>query len=60
MLVDADNGFNQLYRYLMLRNVFFLWQKGSRFSFNLYRHQNIVIMNDELGRPALLLLSKEG
>ncbi|KAL7550846.1 hypothetical protein ACHAWF_014045 [Thalassiosira exigua] len=46
--------------YPMLWNVFFLWQKGSRFSFNRYRHRNIVIMHDEWGRAALLLLNKEG
>ncbi|KAL7534537.1 hypothetical protein ACHAWF_004865 [Thalassiosira exigua] len=44
MLADADNSFNGLNQYLMLWNVFFLWQKGSRFSSNRYHHQNIVII----------------
>ena len=60
MLADADNGFNRLNRYLMLWTAFHRWRKGSRFAFNRYRHYNIVVMVDEPGRPALILLSKEG
>ncbi|KAL7524333.1 hypothetical protein ACHAWF_000906, partial [Thalassiosira exigua] len=44
----------------MLWTAFHRWRKGSRFAFNRYRHYNIVVMVDEPGRPALILLSKEG
>jgi hypothetical protein len=37
-LFDARNGFNELNRYLMLWNVAHLWNRGSRFAFNRYRH----------------------
>ena len=39
-LFYARNGFNDLNRYLMLWNVahLWLWNQGSRFAFNRYRH----------------------
>ncbi|KAL7524034.1 hypothetical protein ACHAXR_000412, partial [Thalassiosira sp. AJA248-18] len=42
-LFDAKNGFNELNRYLMLWNVAHLWRRGSRFTFNRYRHWGICI-----------------
>jgi hypothetical protein len=37
-LFGARNGFNKLNRYLMLWNEAHLWNWGSRFAFNRYRH----------------------
>ena len=37
-LFDARNGFNKLSCYLILWNLAHLWNQGSRFTFNRYRH----------------------
>ncbi len=59
-LFDAHNAFNELNRYLMLWNVAHLWNHGSRFAFNRYRHWGICIVQDCPGQPALVIHSKEG
>ncbi|KAL7524815.1 hypothetical protein ACHAXR_004326, partial [Thalassiosira sp. AJA248-18] len=59
-LFDAKNGFNELNRYLMLWNVAHLWRRGSRFTFNRYRHWGICIVRDHPGSQAIVIHSKEG
>ena len=59
-LFDADNAFNRLNRYMMLWQVVMLWPKAWRFVFNRYRHWNLVFLRDDPGKPAVVLLSKEG
>ncbi|KAL7540686.1 hypothetical protein ACHAWF_006753 [Thalassiosira exigua] len=60
VLVDADNGFNRIHQYLMLWTVFNIWERGNRFAFNRYRHHNIVVVQDEAGRPPIIIHSREG
>ncbi|KAL7516982.1 hypothetical protein ACHAWF_000094, partial [Thalassiosira exigua] len=60
VLGDADNGFNQINRYLMLWTAFNIWERGSRFAFNCYRHHNIAVVQDEAGRPPIIIHSREG
>jgi hypothetical protein len=45
-LFDARNAFNELNRYLMLWNVAHLWNRGSRFAFNRYRHWGMCLVRD--------------
>jgi len=59
-LFDARNAFNELNRYLMLWNVAHLWNRGSRFAFNRYRHWGICLVRDRPGQLAIELHSKEG
>ncbi|KAL7543292.1 hypothetical protein ACHAXR_013157 [Thalassiosira sp. AJA248-18] len=56
----AGTHFNELNRYLMLWNVAHLWKRGSRFTFNRYRHWGICIVRDRPGSPAIVIHSKEG
>ena len=58
-LVDARNGFNELSRLAMLWNVRNLWPKGSRFAFNCYRHEVMLIFRNP-GKEVKILWSKEG
>ncbi|KAL7524425.1 hypothetical protein ACHAXR_000568 [Thalassiosira sp. AJA248-18] len=44
----------------MLWNVAHLWRRGSRFTFNRYRHWGICIVWDRPGSPAIVIHSKEG
>jgi hypothetical protein len=59
-LFDAKNGFNEVYRYLMLWTAAHRWTKASRIAFNRYRHQNIVYVRDRPGKPPFQILSREG
>ena len=59
-LFDARNAFNELNRYLMLWNVAHLWNRGSRFAFNRYRHWGLCLVRDRPGKPAIVIHSKEG
>ena len=59
-LFDAKNAFNSANRYLMLWNVRHRWNKASRFAFNRYKHHNICYLRDDPGKPAYVILSKEG
>ena len=59
-LFDAKNAFNLANRYLMLWNVHHRWNKASRFAFNRYKHHNICYLRDDPGKPAYVILSKEG
>jgi hypothetical protein len=59
-LFDARNAFNELNRYLMLWNVAHLWNRGSRFAFNRYRHWGMCIVRDSPGHPAMVITSREG
>ena len=59
LLVDAANGFNNLSRYGMLWTVRHRCSKLSRFTFNCYRHE-IMLICRRPGQEALILLSKEG
>ena len=59
-LFDARNAFNELNRYLMLWNVAHLWNRGSRFAFNRYRHWGLCLVRDCPGKPAIVIHSKEG
>ena len=58
--LDASNGFNELNRYLMLWNVAHLWNQGSRFAFNRYRHWVRCLVRTEPGHPPLIIHSQEG
>ena len=44
----------------MLWNVRHRWNKASRFAFNRYKHHNICYLRDDPGKPAYVILSKEG
>jgi hypothetical protein len=59
-LVDADNAFGRLVRYLALHQVYHRCNRISRYAFNKYRHHNIVYVRDEPGKPVIKILSKEG
>ncbi len=59
-LFDTRNGFNELNRYLMLWNVAHLWNQGSRFAFNHYRHWVCCLVWTEQGHLPLIIHSKEG
>jgi hypothetical protein len=59
-LFDARNGFNKLNRYLMLWNVAHLWNRGSWFAFNRYRHWVCCLVRSEPGTQAIMIHSKEG
>jgi hypothetical protein len=59
-LFDARNGFNELNHYLMLWNVAHLWNQGSRFAFNLYRHWVRCLVRTEPGTLPIVIHSQEG
>jgi hypothetical protein len=59
-LFDARNGFNEVNQYLMLWTVAHRWTKASRIAFNPYRHQNIVFIHNQPGKPPITILSREG
>ena len=59
-LFDARNGFNELNRYLMLWDVAHLWNHGSRFSFNRYRHWVHCLVWMEPGHPPIIIHLQEG
>jgi len=60
-LFDARNGFNELNCYIMLWNVAHLWNRGSRFAFNHYRHWvRWCLVQTEPGHPPLIIHSQEG
>ncbi len=59
-LFDARNGFNELNRYLMLWNVAHLWNRGSRFAFNRYRHWVRCLVRTEPGDLPIVIHSREG
>ena len=59
LLVDARNGFNELNRKCMLWTIRHLWPSAARFSYNLYRHQAILVVR-RCPDTATFLLSREG
>ncbi len=59
-LFYARNGFKELNFYLMLWNVAHLWNRGSWFAFNWYRHWVCCLVWSELGMQAMVIHSKEG
>ena len=59
-LVDADNAFQRINRYLMLWSVFHRWNVGSRFAFNRYRHHNLIFVQDVPGTECHTIYSQEG
>jgi hypothetical protein len=59
-LADADNGFNNLNRLNLLWEVRHRWARGSRFAFNLYRHDAILLVRGNPGLEPHLIYSKEG
>ena len=58
-LFDTRNGFNELNRYLMLWNVALLWNQGSWFAFNRYRHWVRCLVRTEPGHPPIVIHSQE-
>jgi len=60
MLVDANNSFNKLSRYVMLWHCRHAWPHASHFAFNRYRHFNIVIFQNGPGEDPCIILSQEG
>ncbi len=59
-LFDARNGFNKLNHYLMLWNVAHLWNRGSRFAFNRYRHWVWCLVRTVSGNPPIVIQLREG
>ena len=59
-LFDTKNGFNKVNRYLMLWTAAHCWTKASRFAFNRYRHQNVVFVRNQPGKPPIWILSGGG
>ena len=59
-LADADNGFNCLSRLNMLWDVRHRWARGSRFAFNMYRHEARLMVRSSAGLEPQFVLSKEG
>jgi hypothetical protein len=59
-LFDARNGFNELNRYLILWNVAHLWNQGSWFAFNCYRHWVCCLVRTEPGQTPLVIHLQEG
>ena len=59
-LIDADNAFQRINRYLMLWNMFHRWHIVSRLAFNRYRHHNLVFVQDEPGKGCHVITSREG
>jgi hypothetical protein len=58
-LVDARNGFNELYSYAMLWTARHRWPNGAPFAFNCYRHYARCLVTSPGGKPSILL-SREG
>ena len=58
-LFDTRNAFYELNCYLILWNVACLWNKGSRFLYNCYRHWGKVFVRDAPGKPAIIIHSKK-
>ncbi len=59
-LEDADNGFNCLSCLNMRRDVRHRWARGSRFAFNLYRHEERLMVRSPVRLEPEFVLSKEG
>jgi hypothetical protein len=59
-LFDARNCFNELNHYLMLWNVAHLWNRGSWFAFNGYRHWVWCLVRTAPGDPPIVIQSREG
>ena len=59
-LSDARNGFNELSRMAMLWEVRHRWPAGSRFAYNLYRHECRLVLRGPPGTNPAILLSREG
>lgn len=60
LLVDAENGFNNLKRYAMLWTVRHLWPRAARFVFNCYKFfAECFIMGGE-GNRELVVIMEEG
>jgi hypothetical protein len=57
--VDAENGFNNLNKMGALWTVRHRWARGSRFTFNCYRHYARLIVRVPGSKPRILL-SREG
>jgi len=55
MLVDANNSFNKLSRYVMLWHCRHAWPHASHFAFNRYRHFNIVIFQNGPGEDPCII-----
>ena len=58
-LFDARNAFCELNRHLMLWNMAHLWNKGSHFFYNRYRHWGKLFVLDDSGKLAIIIHSKE-
>ena len=59
LLVDACNGFNELNRRVMLWTVRYKWPAASRFVFNCYRHESMMLVRRQ-GQDPITMLSREG
>ena len=59
LLVDADNGFNNMCRYAMLWTIRHLWPRAARFCFNSYRHFAEAFVEASSNEP-LVIESQEG
>ena len=59
-LADADNGFNCLSHLNMLWDVRHRWARASRFAFNMYRHEERLMVCSLAGLEPQFVLSKEG
>ena len=60
LLVDASNAFNSLSRPAALWNCHVLWPRCSRFLFNSYRGNPVILLKNLLSGKLLVLHSQEG
>ncbi len=59
-LTDARNGFSELSQMALLWEVQHRWPTGSRFAYNLYRHECRLILCGPPGTKPAIRLSREG
>ena len=60
LLIDARNAFNEGNRKMMLYVARHEWPSGSRFLFNMYRHNSVLVLRGKRAKDAVFLHSKEG
>ena len=60
LLIDAKNDFNEGNRKMIFCVVRHKWPSGARFTFNLYRHQSVLVVRGESKTKTIFLHSSEG
>ena len=59
LLIDANNAFNEIYRFRMLWTVRHLWPSRARVVFNCYCHWSLLVLRNGNGMDCFMH-SKEG